>query len=369
MTYYGRWTYKFEETRCAAHYHADHSSHGLASYGWDVVRNSWGTERSYLKRDETPKLLALRGFNWTWQRELWAWWGWTWTGVPARADEGLQAAAIAGHLKAHVASQLRPFVSRNVLAMLQGTDAVLGKEAVLYTAHYDHLGIDPTLPGDKSTTAQTTMRQLRNSAGTGARVAAMRWRRRDRFCSLRSPRKSRDCLGRIFGKHAPCHGKDHAGFEFDDVPPLGTPEEVEVSGAERTTFYPVVQATARDFRLANPSRSAPGGGPLLTAQIISPGARGVPSFSINEGSSTRPPSRMGHRASQRFTEHRYHQPSDEYSPDMDFTATRVIARFGFVLGSKAAWLPTLAGWVPGDEFEPARKKSQASSPNWQPSIR
>src|SRR5260370_5420322 len=52
-------------------------------------------------------------------------------------------------LKAHVASQLKPFVSRNVLAMLQGTDAVLGKEAVLYTAHYDHLGIDPSLAGDK----------------------------------------------------------------------------------------------------------------------------------------------------------------------------------------------------------------------------
>src|SRR5260370_23795880 len=53
------------------------------------------------------------------------------------------------HLKAQVASKLKPFVSRNVLAMLHGTGDGLGKEAVLYTAHYDHLGIDASLPGDK----------------------------------------------------------------------------------------------------------------------------------------------------------------------------------------------------------------------------
>src|SRR6266566_4504893 len=53
---------------------------------------------------------------------------------------------------------------------------------------------------------------------------------------------------------------------------------------------------------------------------------------------------VGRGEAKDFTEHRYHQPSDEYSPDMDFTGDAVIARFGFVFGSKAAWLPTLAGW-------------------------
>ena len=66
---------------------------------------------------------------------------------------------------------------------------------------------------------------------------------------------------------------------------------------------------------------------------------------------------MGRGEAKDFTEHRYHQPSDEYSPDMDFTGDAVIARFGFVFGSKAAWLPGLAGWIPGDEFEAARRKS------------
>jgi len=86
-----------------------------------------GTERSYLKRDETPKLLAASWIQLDVARELWAWWAGPGQDVPARADEGLQAAAIAGSPEGPRASQLRPFVSRNVLAMLQGTMPFLAK--------------------------------------------------------------------------------------------------------------------------------------------------------------------------------------------------------------------------------------------------
>jgi hypothetical protein len=85
---------------------------------------------------------------------------------------------------------------------------------------------------------------------------------------------------------------------------------------------------------------------------------GVPSFSINEGIKfAGHPAEWGEAQAKDYTEHRYHQPSDEYKPEMDFTGDAVIAKFGFALGAKAAWLPTLAGWVPGDEFEAARKQS------------
>jgi Zn-dependent M28 family amino/carboxypeptidase len=166
------------------------------------------------------------------------------------------------------------------------------------------------------------------------------------------------------GKHSPVPpGRIVVDLNFDDVPPLGTPEEVEVSGAERTTFYPVVQATARDFHLAIRPDPRPEAGHYYRSDHFSLARVGVPSFSINEGIKfVGHPADWGEEQAKDFTEHRYHQPSDEYSPDMDFNGDAVIARFGFVLGSKAAWLPTLAGWVPGDEFEAARKKSQASTP-------
>jgi Zn-dependent M28 family amino/carboxypeptidase len=269
-------------------------------------------------------------------------------------------------LKAHVVSQLKPFVSRNVLAMLQGTDPALGKEAVLYTAHYDHLGIDPSLPGDKIYNGAND-----NATGCGILLELARaWGampiaapRSILFVSVTA--EEQGLLGSEYlGKHSPVPpGKIMVDLNFDDVPPLGTPEEVEVSGAERTTFYPVVQATAQDFRLTIRPDARPEAGHYYRSDHFSLARVGVPSFSINEGMKyAGHPAEWGEEQAKDFTEHRYHQPSDEYSADMDFTGDAVIARFAFVLGSKAAWQPTLAGWVPGDEFEAARKKSQASTP-------
>src|SRR5207253_8487145 len=151
LTYYGRWTYKFEETarRGAVATLIIHRT-DLASYGWDVVRNSWGTERSYLKKDATPKLQTASWIQLDVAKRVVGLVGLDLDKMFQRAQmKDFKPLQLPIRLKAHVASQLKPFVSRNVLAMLHGTDAVLGKEAVLYTAHYDHLGIDPNLPGDK----------------------------------------------------------------------------------------------------------------------------------------------------------------------------------------------------------------------------
>src|SRR5882757_1013096 len=368
LTYYGRWTYKFEET----------ARHGavatliihrtdLASYGWEVVRNSWGAERSYLRRNGTPKLEAASWIQLDVAKKLVGLVGLDLDKMFQRAQmKDFKPLQLPIHLKAHVASQLKPFVSRNVLAMLPGTDSVLGKEAVLYTAHYDHLGIDPSLPGDKIYNGAND-----NATGCGILLELARaWGampiaapRSILFASVTA--EEQGLLGSEYlGKHSPVPpGKIMVDLNFDDVPPLGTPEEVEVSGAERTTFYPVVQATAQDFHLAIRPDSRPEAGHYYRSDHFSLARVGVPSFSINEGIKfAGHDAQWGDEQAKDFTAHRYHQPSDEYSPDMDFTGDAVIARFGFVLGSKAAWLPTLPGWVPGDEFEAARKKSQASTP-------
>jgi len=363
LTYYGRWTYKFEETarRGAVATLIIHRT-DLASYGWDVVRNSWGTERSYLKRDETPKLQAASWIQVDVAKRIMGVVGLDLDKLFQRAQmKDFKPLQLPIRLKAHVASQLKPFVSRNVLAMLPGTDAVLGKEAVLYTAHYDHLGIDPSLPGDKIYNGAND-----NATGCGillelARVwAAMPGTapRSILFASVTA--EEQGLLGSEYlGKHSPVPPrKIMVDLNFDDVPPLGTPEEVEVSGAERTTFYPVVQATAQDFHLAIRPDSRPEAGHYYRSDHFSLARVGVPSFSINEGIRfAGHDAQWGDEQAKDFTAHRYHQPSDEYSPDMDFTGDAVIARFGFVLGMKAAWLPTLAGWIPGDEFEAARKHS------------
>jgi Zn-dependent M28 family amino/carboxypeptidase len=363
LTYYGRWTYKFEETarRGAVATLIIHRA-DLASYGWEVVRNSWGTERSYLRRDETPKLQAASWIQLDVAKRIAGMVGLDLDKMFERAQmKDFKPLQLPIRLKAHVASQLKPFVSRNVLAKLPGTDAVLGKEAMLYTAHYDHLGIDPSLPGDKIYNGAND-----NATGCGILLELARvWGampiaapRSILFASVTA--EEQGLLGSEYlGKHLPVPpGKIMVDLNFDNVPPLGTPEEAEVSGAERTTFYPVVQATAADFHLAIRPDPHPEAGHYYRSDHFSLARVGVPSFSINEGVKfAGHDAQWGEDQAKDFVEHHYHQPSDEYSPDMDFTGDALIARFGFVLGSKAAWEPKLAGWLPGDEFEAARKQS------------
>ena len=366
MTYYGRWTYKFEETarRGAVATLIIHRT-DLASYGWEVVRNSWGTERSYLKRDETPKLQAASWIQLEVARRLVGLVGLDLDKMFQRAQmKDFKPLQLPIRLKAHVASKLRPFVSRNVLAMLPGADPVLGKEAVLYTAHYDHLGIDPNLPGDKiyngandNATGCAILLELAR-VWAGAPVAP----RSILFASVTA--EEQGLLGSEYlGKHSPvAPGKISVDLNFDDVPPLGSPEEVEVSGAERTTFYQVVQATALGFGLAIRPDPRPEAGHYYRSDHFSLARVGVPSFSINEGIKfAGHPAEWGEAQARDYTEHRYHQPGDEYKPEMDFTGDAVIARLGLVLGFSAAVQPQPAGWVPGDEFEQARKQSQTAA--------
>jgi Zn-dependent M28 family amino/carboxypeptidase len=258
-------------------------------------------------------------------------------------------------------SKVRPFESNNVIAMLPGSDAKLKSEAVMYTAHYDHLGVRPNMPGDNIYNGAND-----NATGCGILLelahafsgAAQPPKRSVLFASVTA--EEQGLLGSEYlGKHPPIPaGKISLDLNYDDVPPLGSPEEVEVSGSERTTFYPTVQALAAEFRLAIRPDAHPEAGHYYRSDHFSLARVGIPAFSINEGIKYK-----GHEAdwgmqkANEYTENHYHQPSDEYHSDMDFTGDAVMARFGFALGWQAANITKLVGWAKGDEFEAARMKS------------
>ncbi len=302
LTYYGRWTYKFEET----------ARHGAV--GALIIHR--------------PVELPVR-------------------------------------LQAHVASQLHTFVSRNVIAKISGSDPRRADQAVIYTAHYDHLGINPNVTGDN----------IYNGAvdnGTGCAILlelARAW-------SLAKPAPARSILfaavtaeeqgllgSEYLGKHSPVPpGKISVDLNYDGLSPIGDPEETEVSGAERTTFYPVVESTAKEFGFAIRADSRPEAGHYYRSDHFSLARVGVPSFSINEGLKFKGhDAAWGEAQAQDYVDHRYHQPSDEYRSEMDFAGLAKMARFGFALGAKAASQQEMAGWQPDDEFEAARKKSEAGN--------
>ena len=124
-----------------------------------------------------------------------------------------------------------------------------------------------------------------------------------------------------------------------------------------------MQATAKDFRLAIRPDARPEAGHYYRSDHFSLARVGIPAFSINEGMKFKGHDEAWGLAQDReYTEKHYHQPSDEYHPDMDFTANAAMARFGFALGWQAAGMPKTIGWIKNDEFEPAREKSQVGQP-------
>jgi len=364
LTFYGRWVYKYEEAarKGAVGAILIHQTE-MASYPWEVVRNSNSGEKSFLKLEGQPKLKVASWVQLDVARQIAATSGMDIAKLMADANSrDFHPVALQARLKAHMVSQIRPFQSNNVVAMLPGSDPKLKNEAVMYSAHYDHLGIRPDMSGDNIYNGAND-----NATGCGilleiARVytlSAQKPRRSILFASVSA--EEQGLLGSEYlGKHPPVSsGKITLDLNYDDVPPLGSPEEVEVSGSERTTFYPTVEAMAKEFRLAIRPDSRPEAGHYYRSDHFSLARVGIPAFSINEGTKYKGhDAAWGLQEAEEYTSKHYHQPSDEYHADMDFTGDATIARFGFALGWQAATMPKLVGWEKGDEFEAARMKSQ-----------
>ncbi|MCU1301214.1 MAG: peptidase [Candidatus Sulfotelmatobacter sp.] len=363
LTYYGRWTYKYEQAarKGAVGVILVHKE-DMASYPWDVVRNSNSGEKSYLKLegsalkvaswvqlDVAKKLASASGMD---IEKMMA---------DARARD-FHPVSLGAKLKARMVSKVRNFESNNVVGILPGSNHKMKDEAVMFTAHYDHLGVRPDMPGDNIYNGAAD-----NATGCGillelARafsVARDRPARSVIFAAVTA--EEQGLLGSEYlGKHPPIPaGKIALDLNYDDVKPLGAPEEVEVSGAERTTFYPWVQATAKEFRLTIRPDARPEAGHFYRSDHFSLARVGIPSFSINEGMKFKGHDEAwGMAQDKEYVEKHYHQPSDEYHPEMNFVGDAAMARFGFALGWEAAGSSKLIGWQKGDEFEAVRMKSQ-----------
>jgi Zn-dependent M28 family amino/carboxypeptidase len=365
LTYYGRWTYKFEEA-------ARHGAVGvilihkteMASYPWEVVRNSWSGEQSRLRADGTAELKVASWITLEVAGKLAQAVGMDVNKMITDAQSrDFHPVPLPARLKAHMISKVRQFESNNVVAKVEGSDPKRAGDAVLYTAHYDHLGIRADEPGDNIYNGAND-----NATGCGILLELAR-----AFASGVAPPRS-VLFASVTAEEQGLRGSEYLGLHppvpanhialdlnFDDIPPLGEPEETEISGSERTDFYPVAESTAKDFRLAIQPDSRPEAGHYYRSDHFSLARVGIPSFSINAGMKYKDhPAEWGMQQAEEYTAKHYHQPSDEYRPEMDFRSDAVMARFGLALGWKAAMLPELIQWEPGDEFEAARKGSSTS---------
>ena len=368
LTYYGRWTYKFEQAaRMGAVGALIIHRTDLASYGWTVVQNSNTSEKTFLRDDTNPRLKAASWIQLGVARQLMSMSGLDLDKEFAAAGQpGFHAMALPLKLQATVTSTVRPFQSPNVVAIIPGSPkgSMGTDQAVLYTAHYDHLGMVPGKSGDNI---------YNGAADNGTGVAMLLEMARSWQAAVNNgltlphsvifsavTAEEQGLLGSEYlGQHPPVPASQIAlDINYDMLLPIGVPQEVNVNGAQRTSFYPNVQATAQRFDLALVPDPRPEAGSYYRSDHFSLSRVGIPAFSIDAGSLYEGHDRAWGVAQEKdFNDNHYHNFSDEFDPKWDFHGDAKLVRFGMDLGWQVISAPGTVRWSAGDEFEAARKAS------------
>ena len=373
LTYYGRWTYKFEQAaRMGAVGALIIHRTDLASYGWDVVKNSNTSEKTFLRDDKNPHLQAASWIQLDVAKKLFAAAGldldkeFTAAGTP-----GFKAIELPIRLKAHVTSTVRSFQSPNVVGIFPAYQKPVKKgqtpppftdQAVLYTAHYDHLGFVPGMAGDN----------IYNGAADNATGVGMILELARAWSHLRGVLPHSVLFSAVTAEEQGLLGSQYLGqnppipaaqialdINFDMILPIGIPQEIDVNGAQRTTFFSEVQKTAKQFDLTIVPDPRPEAGSYYRSDHFSLSRVGIPAFSVDTGTLYQGHDRAwGEAKMNDFVAHDYHNFTDNYHPDWDFAGNAKLLHFGMELGWQVITGKKPIAWNPGDEFEAARLVSQ-----------
>ena len=361
LTYYGRWTYKYEEaTRHGAAGAIIIHTTPTASYGWNVVRSSWSKEDMAMKLAPGEPALGFAGWVTTEGGDrIAATLGKSAAELLLMADaRGFEARPLPLRFHVRAQSKIREVVTRNVIGRVDGSDPQLKNEAVMFSAHWDHLGVGEPIRGDKIYNGAQD-----NATGCGVLLELARaWaalpekpRRSALFISV-SAEESGLLGSEYYGQHPVVPvGKTALAVNYDLLPPYGVTRDVGTHGAERTTAFPLVEEAARRFGFVLSPDPRPFAGSYYRSDHFSFARVGIPAFSVDSGDDVagQPPG-TGKKYNDTYNEAHYHQPSDEYHDDWNFAGMEAYGRFGFLINLNAANLPKLPSWRSGDEFLPAR---------------
>jgi Zn-dependent M28 family amino/carboxypeptidase len=361
LTYYGRWTFKFEEAarrgaKACFIIHTDET----AGYPYSVVRPLEGAQlkrdlnkpalafAGWLSRKAAAKLLGLSGHTVD-------------DALKAANTKGFKAFSLGTNLKGRITTKVEKVVSNNVVGMVEGSDPTLKSEVVVFTAHWDHLGVGRAVVGDTiyngaADNATGCALLLEIARAWGAQKAKPK--RSALFLAVTAEEKG--LLGSKYYAQSPVVplGKTAINLNFDMILPLGVPESIVVTGADRTTAWPTVKAVAMKHKLEIEGDKRAHLGVYYRSDHFSMARAGVPAFSIGGGSKIKgKPTDFALKKAQEFNDKAYHSPQDEVQPDWDFSGFVVLAGFALDVARDVANANRLPTWNPGDEFLPAREKS------------
>ena len=362
MTYYGRWTYKFEEAerRGAAGMLIVHTT-ADAGYGWQTVVGSWAAGNRMLPRPaDQPAPLGARG----WITDSAA------TSLLRQA--GLDLAELRSRatrrdfrpvptgitLDIGFRNSVQNLRSENVVGVVRGSDPRLRDEYVAFSAHWDHFGIGPAVNGDSIYNGA-----LDNASGTAdllaiARAAAAGPAPRRSMIFVFVTAEESGLLGSKWFAERPTVPADKivANLNVDGGNLLGRSRDLRVLGDTKSSLGPALRAFVRPRAMTLTPDEHPERGYFYRSDHFSFAKAGIPSVSIAAGSDyVGRPKGWGQEQEQDYTNKRYHQPSDEYRPDFDLSGavqlSEIVLGFGRLIANTTA-VPT---WNADAEFRSARK--------------
>ena len=361
MTYYGRWTYKYEiaAKKGAAAAIIIHETEP-AAYPWQVVKSSWSKEnfeldnpnknmdavsaRSWITLDVTKKLFAASGQDFNALKKL-------------AITKNFRPVVLNAKANIEIKQQVRSFKSHNVIGKLEGSDPKLNGEYVIYTAHWDHLGRHPELQGD----------QIFNGAIDNASGVASVIELAAAFTKVNPPPKrsvlfmattaeEAGLLGAKYYAEHPLYPleKTLADINLDSMNVWGKARDIEDLSLGFSTVDDLLAAAAKQQGRSAIPDSRPDKGKIYRADNFEFSKVGLPSLYIGKGEHLLSRSETAPLRSDEFDSTDYHQVTDDVRPDWDLSGCVQDVQLLFEVGYEVANGDKFPEWKPGSEFKAKR---------------
>ncbi|GAB2944688.1 M28 family metallopeptidase [Hymenobacter coalescens] len=368
MTYYGRWTYKYEEAarQGAAAVLIVHDTRP-ASYPWSVVQSSWSGAQLFPQPDAqgTPTCGLEGWITLDAAQRLFRAAGQSFEALQAAANKpGFKPRPLGLGLSTSLTYTSTRKASKNVLAVLPGTTRP--SEYVLYTAHWDHLGVGAPVQGDSIYNGAVD-----NASGCAALLSIAKAFQQAKQKPQRSivflavTGEEQGLLGSAYYAQHPVFPlrKTVAALNMDALADFGPMKDLTIVGYGQSELDDYATAAAQaQGRYIVPDQT-PEQGHFFRSDHFSLAHVGVPALyasgryeSLSKGKA------FAARQNEEYEARRYHQPSDEYRPDMDLGGMVQDARLLFRIGQRLADETTFPQWKAGSEFKTIREKSLQAQP-------
>jgi Zn-dependent M28 family amino/carboxypeptidase len=369
MTYYGRWTYKYEiaAQKGAAAAIIVHET-GPAGYPYEVVSGSWSRENFDI---QTPDKNMGRPAVESWittdrAKELFTAGGQDFDALKkAAVTKEFKPVTLTAKANFDIKNTLREIDSNNVVAKLEGSDPTLKNEYVIYSAHWDHLGRDPKLQGD-----QIYNGALDNASGTAALLEIA-----EAFTKLATPPKrsilflsvtaeEKGLLGAKYYATNPLYplNKTAANINMDGINQWGKTKDISMVGDDNSSLIDLLKETAAaQGRIVTPD-AEPEKGLYYRSDHFEFAKQGVPALYTDAGQDyVGKDKAYSQKKRDEYTNNDYHKVSDEIKPDWDLSGSIEDVQMLTWIGYRVAQDPKLPEWKAGTEFKAKRDETMRGS--------